>query len=61
MCSSDLSLMDGVMETLERLPNSRRMVGIISHVQEIKTRLPRYLEITATNGIQGSSIKMITN
>ena len=57
----DTSLMDGVMETLERLPNSRRMVGIISHVQEIKTRLPRYLEITATNGIQGSSIKMITN
>ena len=57
----DTSLMDGVMETLERLPNNSRIVGIISHVQEIKTRLPRYLEIKATDGMRGSSIKMITN
>lgn len=35
-----------VMNTLEKLQRDRRMVGIISHVDELKSRMPRYIEVT---------------
>ncbi|SET36633.1 exonuclease SbcC [Natronincola peptidivorans] len=36
-----------VMNTLEKLRKDQRMVGIISHVGELKNRMPRYMEVTA--------------
>lgn len=33
------------MSALEKLHDKERMVGIISHVKELKERLPSYLEV----------------
>lgn len=34
-----------VMQTLERLHDGERIVGVITHVPELRHRIPRYLEI----------------
>ncbi|MCL6583404.1 MAG: SMC family ATPase [bacterium] len=44
--SLDSEKLDLVMNTLERLRTQQeRIVGIISHVQELRERMPRYLEV----------------
>lgn len=41
----DEEKLDKVMSALEKLPNKNRIVGVISHVREMKERLPKYLEV----------------
>jgi exonuclease SbcC len=43
--SLDEEKLDKVMNALEKLHDRNRMVGVISHVKEMKERLPRYLEV----------------
>ncbi|HCW05445.1 MAG TPA: hypothetical protein DGK91_13575 [Clostridium sp.] len=55
----DNDLLDTVMDSLERLYSDRLSVGIISHVEEIKSRVPiRLLVEPAQHGIRGSKIKI---
>lgn len=58
--SLDDELLDVVMTSLERLPNKRRSIGIISHVEAIQARVPVKLIITPSDISQnGSSIQLV--
>ncbi|MGM8288813.1 AAA family ATPase [Clostridium perfringens] len=55
----DDNLLDVVMSSLERLHHERLSVGIISHVESIKNRVPFKLILTpAEAGIGGSKVKI---
>lgn len=55
----DDNLLDVVMSSLERLHHERLSVGIISHVESIKNRVPVKLILTpAEAGIGGSKVKI---
>ncbi|MBC2855598.1 SMC family ATPase [Cetobacterium sp. 2A] len=56
----DTKLLDKVIESLEHIKEHEKIkVGIISHVEELKTRVPRKLEVLSPiSGISGSIIKM---
>lgn len=51
----DSELLDTVMTSLERLHNSRLSVGIISHVEELKNRVPVKLIVTPSKPGEGGS------
>jgi len=56
----DSTKLDLVMDALERIRDKERMVGVISHVKELKDRLPSYLEvIPAADDGTGSQIKVV--
>ncbi len=56
--SLDNEKLDLVMATLEKIRKDNRMVGIISHVEELKNRMPKYIEVVAPRqGGEGSKIK----
>lgn len=55
----DSALLDTVMTSLENLKGDNLSIGIISHVDEIKARLPMKLEITMDESIQSSIIKEV--
>lgn len=55
--SLDEEKLDKVMNALEKLHDKNRMVGVISHVRELKERLPRYLEVVAA-GEDGSGSRI---
>nr|WP_283695834.1 AAA family ATPase [Clostridium perfringens] len=58
----DDNLLDVVMSSLERLHHERLSVGIISHVESIKNRVPVKLILTpAEAGIGGSKVKIERN
>lgn len=48
--SLDDEKLDAVISALERLHDKDRIVGVISHVKELKERLPYYLEVTPPRG-----------
>ncbi|QJC21329.1 AAA family ATPase [Arcanobacterium buesumense] len=52
-------VLDEVMTTLAELARDGRKVGIISHVEELKSRIPNQIRITPTRG-QGSTINVIS-
>jgi len=54
----DSETLDTAINTLENLQSDGRVVGIISHVDELKQRIPARLEVTKTR--TGSSAKFIT-
>lgn len=55
----DDNLLDVVMSSLERLHHERLSVGIISHVESIKNRVPVKLILTpAEAGVGGSKVKI---
>jgi len=55
----DSKLLDTVMTSLERLHKENLCVGIISHVEELKNRVPVKLVVTpAESGAHGSKIKI---
>ncbi|MFY8245042.1 SbcC/MukB-like Walker B domain-containing protein [Clostridium perfringens] len=55
----DDNLLDVVMNSLERLHHERLSVGIISHVESIKNRVPVKLILTpAEAGLGGSKVKI---
>jgi exonuclease SbcC len=56
-CSLDPESLDSAIEALFSLNSSGRLVGIISHVEELKTRIPVHIEIDRT--AEGSTAKII--
>lgn len=57
--SLDDNLLDVVMDSLERIHHSRLSIGIISHLESIKNRVPVKLIVTpAVAGLGGSKVKI---
>lgn len=56
--SLDVELLDTVMESLEKLHSSNLSIGIISHVEELKNRVPVKLVVTAGEIGEGSKVKI---
>ena len=56
--SLDTELLDTVMEALEKLHKSDLSIGIISHVEELKNRVPVKLIVSAGDIGEGSSVKL---
>ena len=55
----DDNLLEVVMDSLEKIHNDRLSVGIISHVEAIKNRVPLKLIVTpAEAGMGGSKVKI---
>ena len=54
----DNELLDIVMESLEKLHSEQLSVGIISHVEELKNRVPVKLIVTPNDGGNGSKINI---
>ena len=55
----DPDTLELAMETLVQLQSSGRFIGMISHVPELKTRIPAHLEVT--RGDEGSTAKFVIN
>ena len=55
----DPDTLELAMETLVKLQSSGRLIGMISHVPELKTRIPAHLEVT--RGDDGSTAKFVIN
>ena len=55
----DPDTLELAMETLLQLQASGRLIGIISHVPELKSRIPAHLEVT--RGDDGSTAKFVIN
>lgn len=53
----DAEKLDRAIQTLENLKEGGRLVGIISHVDSLRERIPTRLEVTA--GTQGSSARFV--
>lgn len=51
----DSNLLDIVISSLENLHSSKRAVGIISHVEELKNRVPIKLIVTPTSAGEGGT------
>lgn len=49
----DEEKLEVVLSVLEKLPMGNKMVGIITHVPELKSRLPRFLQVSPA--VQGKS------
>jgi len=56
--SLDTELLEVVMQSLERLHSDRLSVGIISHVEELKNRVPVKLVIKSSEVGNGSKVKI---
>ena len=55
----DNSLLDTVIDSLERLSSSKRVIGLISHVPELKNRITRRLIVEAPDRVgTGSRISI---
>ena len=55
----DPDTLELAMETLVQLQSSGRLIAMISHVPELKTRIPAHLEVT--RGDDGSTAKFVIN
>jgi exonuclease SbcC len=56
--SLDQEALDRAMEALSDLKDTGRLVGIISHVSELKQRISARLEVEQTQ--EGSTLSMVT-
>lgn len=56
--SLDVELLDVVMESLENLHSDRLSIGIISHVEELKNRVPVKLLVSPCDVGKGSRVKI---
>lgn len=56
--SLDTDLLDVVMESLENLHNEKLSIGIISHVEELKNRVPVKLIVSPCDIAKGSRVKI---
>lgn len=55
----DNTLLDTVIDSLERLSSSRRVIGLISHVPELKNRIPRRLLVEPPDRVgNGSRVRI---
>ena len=58
--SLDGASLEAAMAVLEKLPSDKRAVGLITHVREVRERVPRYLEVIA-DPVHGSRIELRKN
>lgn len=58
--SLDGASLEAAMTVLEKLPSDKRAVGLITHVREVRERVPRYLEVIA-DPVRGSRIELRKN
>lgn len=56
--SLDEKLAEIVMDTIAKIPNQNMKVGIISHIESIKDRVPVKLLVEAATNISGSTISI---
>lgn len=56
--SLDVDLLDVVMESLENLHSEQLSIGIISHVEELKNRVPVKLLVSSCDVGKGSRVKI---
>lgn len=56
----DEETLSNAMGILEGLAGSSRLVGIISHVEELKNRIPRQIRVTKAAAGNGSRAEIIT-
>lgn len=56
----DPDYLEKVMQSLDALRESGRMIGLISHVEEMKQRIPMQLLVTKESG-DGAHVKVIEN
>jgi len=55
----DLNLLDTVIDSLEKLSSTERVIGVISHVQELKNRILRRLIVEPpTQDGKGSHVRI---
>lgn len=54
----DAESLDSAIETLFELNQRGRLVGVISHVEELKTRIPIHIEVTKSSRGSQATIKM---
>ena len=60
--SLDAALLDVVMHSLETLIGDQLSVGLISHVEALKARVPVRLDVTpAEPGVSGTRVKVVVN
>ncbi len=52
----DATTLDGVMDTLDQLRDGGRVVGLVSHVAELRSRVPAQLEVRKAR--RGSTLSM---
>ena len=57
--SLDSQALDQVVDILRGLHDGRRMVGVISHVEELKRRIPAQLHVE--QGRSGSTVELVLN
>ena len=57
----DEEKLEVVLSVLEKLPIGNKMVGIITHVPELKTRLPRFLTVSPAAQGKSSQIQLGMN
>lgn len=57
----DSELLDGVVTALEKLQSNHLAVGVISHVQELRARLPRRLVVTPAQSEGTGSVVTLEN
>jgi exonuclease SbcC len=55
--SLDEQALEQVMDALEGLRDGGRVVGLVSHVPEMKLRIPAQLRVS--KGRQGSSVRLV--
>lgn len=53
----DATTLDAVMDTLDTLRDGGRVVGLVSHVSELRNRVPAQLEVSKAR--QGSSVRTV--
>lgn len=60
--SLDAALLDVVMHSLETLIGEQLSVGLISHVEALKARVPVRLDVTpAEPGVAGTRVQVVVN
>ena len=57
--SLDADTLEEVLDVLEGLRDHNRLVGVVSHVDTLKERIPQHLFVEA--GPNGSTIRHIAN
>lgn len=53
--SLDQDTLEQVMEVLDSLREGGRLVGVVSHVTELRARIPTHVEVVKTS--EGSSVR----
>jgi len=56
--SLDSGMLDQVMDSLERISSPQRLIGLISHVPELRNRIGARLIITPADNWSGSRIRL---